>query len=302
MKERTARDIDGQVAKILQGLGNPDPPIRLEDVRDLLSLDLRYFSSTDDGLIRELAHNMRVAGKQILLRPTLLLDAIKTFKLAALYLPDRKRIMIDSSMPPIKQRWGYGHEIGHSIIPWHNNYMLGDDQQTLTPACHEQLESEANYAAARILFMQGKFESGVSASSLNFSQVKALSKAFGNSMTTTLWRVVDFLDIPAIGVISGHPKRILEDFDPANPCKYFIRSKPFCVQFDHLSETDLFAIISGYCKYSKKGPLGSEEVELIDRNGKRHVFLFETFHNSYDALTLGVYRRPGTFAISPCTH
>jgi hypothetical protein len=40
-------DIDELVAKVLRDLGNPEPPLRLAVVRDLLTLDLKYYSSTD---------------------------------------------------------------------------------------------------------------------------------------------------------------------------------------------------------------------------------------------------------------
>lgn len=38
LRQRTASDIDEQIGKILRGLGNPEPPLRIEDVRELLRL------------------------------------------------------------------------------------------------------------------------------------------------------------------------------------------------------------------------------------------------------------------------
>ena len=116
---RTARDIDAQIDKILRDLGDPEPPLSLDLVRELLRLDRNYYSSTDDGVLREVSHRLLVAGKQILARPTILFDAIRKFELKALFLPDRKRILIDSTLPDAKQRWSEAHEIGHSVIPWH---------------------------------------------------------------------------------------------------------------------------------------------------------------------------------------
>lgn len=72
---RSARDIDAQVAKILRGLGNPEPPLDLDAVRELLRLDRQYYSSTDDGAIREFVSRAVIAGKQIALRPMLVIDA-----------------------------------------------------------------------------------------------------------------------------------------------------------------------------------------------------------------------------------
>ena len=74
-------------------------------------------------------------------------DAVQNLSLKALYLPDQKRILLDQDLPLLKHRWNEAHEIGHDIIPWHTGMMLGDTEQTLTPACHQIMEAEANYAA-----------------------------------------------------------------------------------------------------------------------------------------------------------
>ena len=39
LSDKTARDIDERVERVLRGLGDPEPPLRLEDVRELLNLD-----------------------------------------------------------------------------------------------------------------------------------------------------------------------------------------------------------------------------------------------------------------------
>ena len=134
--QRTLVDIDGQVEKVLRGLGNPEPPVDLRLVRELQKLDRGYYSTTDDGLLRETMSKLLVAGKQVLARPTLIGEAVRTLSLKALYLPDQKRILLDKDLPPLKHRWNEAHEIGHDLIPWHAGMMFGDTEQTLTPACH----------------------------------------------------------------------------------------------------------------------------------------------------------------------
>lgn len=155
--DRTAQDIDSTVAKILRDVGNPEPPLLLEDVRHILKLDRRWYSSTDDSVLRETTHRLVLAGKQILERPSLLIDAVKKFSLKALWLPDRKQILLDSELPSAKQRWGEAHEIGHSVIPWHESMTHGDQKQTLSYSCHQKLEAEANYAAGRLRFLLRMF-------------------------------------------------------------------------------------------------------------------------------------------------
>src|SRR6266567_5909444 len=126
LDQHTASDIDQIVSKILRGLGNPNPPLNLDEVRDLLKLDREYYSSADDGALREFVNRAIIAGKQVLMRPTLILDVVRKFDLKALYLPDRERILIDSTQPSIKWRWFEGHETIHSQVPWHGVVMQGD--------------------------------------------------------------------------------------------------------------------------------------------------------------------------------
>lgn len=291
---RTVADIDGQIAKVLRGLGNPEPPIDLRVVRDLLKLDRGYYSTTDDSLLRETFSKMKVAGQQMLLRPTLLRDAVRALSLKALYLPDQKRILLDRDLPELKHRWNEAHEIGHDLIPWHLGMMLGDTEQTLTPSCHELMEAEANYAAGQLLFAAGRFPEQATASMPSLELVRGLSKSFGNTMTSTLWRFAEQAHAgrAMVALVTGHPhpaKRKL-DFDAANPCRYCVESPSFRDRFG-LKETELFKVIVGYSGAQSGGCLGRREVVLPDRNADPHVFSFETFFNRHEALTLGFWLR-----------
>ncbi|MEA3390374.1 ImmA/IrrE family metallo-endopeptidase [Sphingopyxis indica] len=302
LDHRTVQDIDDQVAKVLRGLGNPQPPIDLRLVRELLKLDRGYYSTTDDSLLRETFSRMMVAGIQVLKRPTILKDAVRTLSLKALYLPDQKRILIDQDLPKLKHRWNEAHEIGHDIIPWHVGMMLGDTEQTLTPSCHEIMEAEANYAAGQMLFLASRFEAEARSESPTLDLVRRLSGNFGNTMTSTLWRLAEQAhgNIPMVALVTGHPHpaRRKATFDPANPCRYCIQSPPFSDRFGAITEAQLFAATVGYAGAQKGGPLGDDEVVLIDRNGDRHAFRFETFFNGHEALTLGIWLRAIPSAVS----
>ncbi|MGO9269268.1 MAG: ImmA/IrrE family metallo-endopeptidase [Terriglobia bacterium] len=300
LDQQTASDIDHQVSKILRGLGNPDPPLNLDEVRALLELNREYYSSVDDGALREFAGRARIAGKQILMRPTLILDMVRKWDLKALYLPDRKRILIDSSQPEKKWRWFEGHETIHSVIPWHEVLMHGDTIHSLSPACHEQIEAEANYGAGRLLFLQERFDKIAKGLQISFDLVKAINRDFQNTMTSTLWRLVETTDIPALGVVSQHPRRTDDNFDPKNPCRYFIRSKQFEERFSAISELEIFALMRRHCSYQRGGPIGSAELVLSDDRGEEHLFHFEAFHIRYETLAVFTYRRPRPTAVGLC--
>lgn len=294
IKPRTAEDIDGRVERVLRGLGRPEPPLRIEDVRELLRLDRGFYAADDPGLLQEVISRIRVAGIQIWSRPALLAEAIDKWSLKALYLPDRKRILLDSALPQLKQRWNEAHEIGHSILPWHQDAMLGDNLLTLTPDCHDQVEAEANFAAGRLLFLRDLFVGEARSVPISIESVRQLHTRYGNTLSTTLYRFVEAAEVPVVGMISDHPhpSRRERSFDPASPCRHFIRSPAFARQFSDTFDVSLFVTVSRYCGAQRGGPLGEGEITLVDDGGSRHRFHFETFFNRYDALTLGRYVCP----------
>ena len=291
----TMSDIDRRVDRLLRGLGNPSPPLRLEHVRELLHLDKAFYTADDPGIVDLVVSRLRVAGVQVLKRPTLLADAIRKLSLKALYLPDRQRILLDSSLPPIKHRWNEAHEIGHSIIPWHQAVM-GDDLNTLAPDCRAEVEAEANFAAARLLFLHDQFTDQARSGHPSIDLIGTLKDVFGNTLSTTLYHFVETAgaEVPLLGLISPHPnpRRRSASFDPSRPFRHFIRSPAFATRFSSTSQTAIFNCLAGYCGSQRGGPLGQSELLLSDDNGDPHRFHFETFFNSYDALTLGVYLRP----------
>lgn len=295
---RTARDIDAVVSKIHKGLGNPTPPLLLDDVRALQRLDRQYYSSVDDGPLREYISKAYIGAKQVFLRPTLILEVVRRRSLKALYLPDRRRILIDSSEPKLKWRWNEAHEIIHAGVPWHQEAMFGDTELTLSPACHEQIEAQANFGAGRLLFFQDQLRDFISLTTPTFAQVKAIKARYGNTMTSSLWRMVEALDIPALGLVGPPPWEAGVTDD--EPCRYFIRSAKFSEQFGNVTEQYVCSLIK-YCSiYRSGGPIADDDVLVLDDCGKKHVFHLESFYNRYEVLTLLVHKEslPTKFAVT----
>ena len=295
LRRRTQEHIDDRVARLLNRIDNPEPPLKLELVRDALDLDRQYFWKDDPSLMDDVISVLRVAGKQVVMRPTLFFDAVRRFDLRAFYLPDEKRILLDKDLHKLKYRWAEAHEIGHSLLPWHEGAMLGDNKQTLTPSCHEQMETEANFAAARLLFLCDRFAAEARDYTPSMDAVKVLKPRFGNTYTTTFWQCIEIwgTSIPIVGLITGHPhpEQRAADFNPAAPCNHFVQSPAFAAAFQNCSEIELFDLVAAYCNRARGGPLGSADLVLCDNAGNPHVFDFETVKWGH-ALTLGIYRRP----------
>lgn len=283
---RSAHDIEQRIDRVHKDLGDPEGRIDLDQVRELLRLDLHYYAADDISLFGEVVHKLKLGTKQVINRPSRLIEAIRKFDLKALYVPDRKQILIDASVPDLKKRWVEGHEISHSLIPWHLEYMLGDDQFMLSPECHDHIEAEANYGTGRLLFPRKPFLALVKSSPPTIAHIRSIADHFGNTITSTLWRYVENSDGAVFGAIGQHPHHLCDD-EPS--ITYFIRSPAFATQFASLTEDDVFTLMKSFCSFRKTGPLGETEVILSDLNGMRHIFQVESFSNSYHVLTLGSY-------------
>lgn len=285
------REIRAQVDRILRDLGRPEPPLILADVRALLSLDLQYYSSTDPGLVAELTHRFTLLAKKGL--PDLgnhLIAALAKSRLCAFWVPESSRILVDADVPTPKHRWIEAHEITHSTTSWHKGFLLGDNSQTLDPACHAVIEAEANYGAGRLLFLQDQFSHESRALPLSFRSIIDLSGRYKNSIVSTFWRTVEERDPEqaVFGIISIHPR--YPDVGKHNgpkPWRYFIRSSAFIVQFASVSAEDVFAIVTQLATYTRVGPVVSADYVLTDVIGNDWEYCILSYSTGHALLTLG---------------
>lgn len=304
IKDRDRASIEARVAKLLKELGNPEPPLRLEDVRFLLEINLGYFQHDNTGVMQRLAHRLKVAGHQLANRPWLLIDAVKRLDLRALWVPDQKFIMIDKDQPEPKWRWLEAHEMGHKLCDWHGPFLFGDTKFTLSPECHLKLEAEANYTAGQLLFLGDKFKNEALDTQMGFGAVKQLQGRYKNTMTTTMWRFIEQRghQQPIVGLISCHPHPSKRLESKEAPFRHFIQSPAFASRFSKVSGHDLFHQVADYCTPKTKWLIGDGEVELEDDNGDAHRFQFQTLWNHYEALTIGWHiAKKAACSISICS-
>jgi hypothetical protein len=303
--EYEKRDIRAQVARILRDLGNPEPPISLADARSLLSLDLKYYSRSDPGLVSEITHRFTLFAKKSL--PDVgrhLLSALSKSKLCAFWVPDSSQILVDIDVPKRKHRWIEAHEITHSVTPWHRAYLLGDNSHTLDPGCHANLEAEANYGAGQLLFLGDKLSAEARDLELSFASIKALSKRYGNSIVSTFWRAVEERDPtqPVFGVVSVHPIHPeIGSHNGPNPWRYFIRSAAFQTQFSTVEPDIAFDLVRRHATGKKTGPIFTAMTHLSDANGDSWEFKVEAFSTGYAVLTLGFAVKRATLIV-PAPH
>lgn len=289
--EYSAEDIRKQVARVLRDLGNPEPPIKLEEVRELLNLDLGYYSKTDLGLFDEVSHRVKVGGKLLLRKPSRMIDAVQKSGLRALLFQEDRRILIDDDVPAPKHRHIEAHEIIHDVTPWHRDFLHGDNELTLNPECHDIIEAEANYGASQLLFLMERFAQEARDLELSWDSIQALKKRYGNTITTTLWHIIKERNPshPIVGLISRHPRYPkVGGGSNGESCRHFIPSHGFRNLFPHIVAEDIYRIVDSYVDHRPRGPTGQSLQVLTDANGEVWEFRFESFCNSYDLLTFGV--------------
>lgn len=279
-----ARDIRSVVGKVLLDLSNPEPPLRLEEVRHLLELDRTYYSTDDHSLFRRAFHKMTIAGKQIVSRPGLIKDVVSKRKLRALWEPDARQILIDKELPAPKKVWAEAHEIGHSLLDWHETFLHGDPKHTLSIACHIEIEAEANFAAGQLLFLGDRFQNQWLDSKQTFADINRLKKVFNNSMTTTLWRAIECSPTECFGLICQHPRYVKKDLPQVD---HVIMSESFNKRFSKMNGPSLFQAITPACDYRRRGPLGNGEIAMANDNGQVKRFEVDIFNNSYQTLVFG---------------
>lgn len=287
-------DIAERVDLVLRKLGNPEPPLNLAAVRQLFGLERRFYPTDDKEFSLEAVSKIMVSTMHVYRRQLLLIEAVRRFDLSAVYLSKWRSIFLDPRLPGQKHRWSEAHEIGHTLIPWHGNAAFGDNRHTLSPECRRRVESEANFAAARLLFLGDRFGDEARSREPSIDTVLELHRLFGNSITTTFYRLVESASRgrPMVGLITRYPSAEPTDDNPEPGARreHFVRSPAFARHFKGAQEDELFKHIAAYCKQDYwGGPLGAAELVLADDNGVRQRFRFETFFNHYDALTLGVH-------------
>ena len=77
---------------------------------------------------------------------------------------------------------------------------MGDNLRTLSPDCREEVEAEANFAAARLLFLRDRFTEQARSAHPSINLIRSLGDTFGNTLSATLYHFVETQVPPTISV------------------------------------------------------------------------------------------------------
>lgn len=277
-------EIEKAAARILREAGIKAPPVRVEELLEHLRVHREFYSLEDPNLLQRLQHKVQVHGHR-------LIGVVKKVRLAAVWLPDESRILVDHSLPMPKKEWASFHDVTHSILEWHRPFFLGDTAQTLDPDFHEALEAEANYGASELMFCGQLFTRDALDTVPEWASVDALKKRYQKSWVTTLRRYVEHShDIPmAMMVSTPWWKTKLED--QSSRCRHFVISPKFAQEFDTAVAAALLKEVDDNTRQRIGGIVGEFQVRLMDESGQSHEFRAESFFNRHYILTLFVHQR-----------
>jgi hypothetical protein len=284
LDELTRREIDKVTERILRDAGLASPPIRVETLLEHLRVHRHFFDLQDPNLLQRFSHKVKVQ-KQKLIR------IVEKIHLAAVWLPDEERILVDHSQPAPKQEWASFHDVTHRILEWHRPYFLGDTATTLDPAYQEDLEEEANFGASALMFCGTRFTREALDTSPDWQGVQLLKQRYGKSWQTTLRRFVEHGPERAMAMIVSTPWWVVKPDDQPERCRHFVVSRRFMQQFSGVPKEELLQEIDRNTSKRRGGPVGDFDFALEDDNGALHEFHAESFFNSHYLLTLIVHRK-----------
>jgi len=248
MDKGTRHEIEKVAWKTLKEARIIEPPVRIEAILEHLDLHRDFYNLEDPTFLRRAWHKIKVGGQQ-------LASIINKIKLAAVWLPDETRILVDSALPSPKQEWASFHDSIHRILEWHRPFFLGDTAQTLDPDYQEQLENEANYGASALMFCGPVFTKEACDTTKEWASVEVLANRYKKSLTTTVRRYVEHShDYPMAMLVST----AYWDIKPENQSeryRHFIRSKKFIEQFNNVTPEQVLAALDNHVKMQRGGPV-----------------------------------------------
>lgn len=282
MKESTRAEIDKIAWQVLRDAGLTEPPIKVEDLLEYLKLNRSFYDLQDPGLFDRAKHRLKIGSQKFA-------KMLGKLKLQAVLFYGENKIVIDDSLPELKQAWPSFHESSHRILPWHHaSFDYGDTAQTLEHDWHEKLEAEANYCASDLMFCGPKFTEESLDTTPKWSSVNKLKKRYGSNYPTLLRRYMHFGPKVSMAMVASTPLWKPKPDDQLNRCRHFASSQLFSLRYSGVSSLQLIDHVDSNAVKKRGGPVADFTFSLSDDNGVNHEFRAETFYNGHYLQTLFV--------------
>ncbi len=214
--------------------------------------------------------------------------------LGAVLLKERT-VFIDRSQPEPRQLFTDAHEATHVMCEWHEATLMLDNEDTLFREARLQVEQEAGFGAAQLIFQGGRFHRRALAEQVSMRTPLALAPDYGASAHATLRHYAeDHPDAVALLICGRYP------VGEALPVWSAVESQAFRKRFGRVGQ-----MLPG-----KKLPIGEDAVlaEIVtasrtahdppskligvpDGDGTKVPFIAEAYFNQHCYFVLLVDRR-----------
>ncbi len=215
--------------------------------------------------------------------------------LGALWFKERT-VFVDRSQPEPRQLFTDAHEATHVMCDWHEPTLKLDSEHTLFREAKVQVEQEANFGAARLIFQGGRFHRRALHEQVSMRTPLALAGDYGASRHATLHHYTeDHPDAVAL-LITGR----YINLDQTLPIWRSVESTAFLQRFgsvrrllpgQQLSIADgaLLADIVTASRTALDPP--SKLIGVPDRDGTKVPFVVEAFFNQHCHFVMLIERR-----------
>jgi transcriptional regulator with XRE-family HTH domain len=208
---------------------------------------------------------------------------------AALF--EEKAIFVDKNLHERRVTFTEAHEISHMLIPWHEAAFHLDDESRLFFDTQETLETEANAAAAHLLFQGHRFHERAADSELSINVPIELAKSHGASMHAAIRYFAERHDAPVAVLLCGRH----EQFDGTLPIWQSLESESFLASYGRLTDhvppsglpTSEDYVLGALASASLDATDAvSDTITLAPLDGQAHRFLAEAFFNQYSVFVM----------------
>lgn len=115
-----------------------------------------------------------------------------------------RTIYVDMGQAQERVRFTHGHELGHRVLPGHQELYYADDVSTLHPDVRSLLEAEANQFSAELLFQTDLFTEMASGTRIGMGVPLELAGRFVTSFHAAIRRYVETSTGRCALAIFGH--------------------------------------------------------------------------------------------------
>lgn len=209
-----------------------------------------------------------------------------------------KTIYVDreSQIEP-RANFTQAHETAHMLLPWHEAAFRLDDEKQLFYGTRDELELEANYAAAHLIFQGHRYHERALQNEVSIATPIELAQQYGASLHASIRFYVERHPDPVAVLVAGR----YTQFDGTLPIWTSFESESFLERFGRFADQPG----AGLSVVEPDLPLGqiaatvretdgvvSDTITLIDFHGDARRFVAEGFFNRYSVfIMVSPYRR-----------